>query len=117
MYVGPVNEWVQVGEPEVQRHRGNWVVRQLGYDAATGRRRAKQFGTFASKRAAQARQRALVEGRVGHRCRDGGGVYAAGLAAIERGPGREQHARPVRLGSQATYRSAAGRRAAARPNR
>ena len=38
MYVGPVNEWVQVGEPEVQRHRGKWVVRQLGYDPATGRR-------------------------------------------------------------------------------
>ncbi len=27
-------QWVQVGEPEVHRQRGKWVVRQQGYDAA-----------------------------------------------------------------------------------
>lgn len=58
-------EWVQVGEPEVQRQRGKWVVRQSGYDAATGKRRVRQLGTFPSKRAAVAHQRALLFGRVG----------------------------------------------------
>ncbi len=45
-------QWVQVGEPEVQRQRGKWVVRQAGYDAATGSRRVRQLGTFPSRRAA-----------------------------------------------------------------
>ena len=58
-------EWVQVGEPEVHRQRGKWVVRQGGYDPATGRRRVKQLGTFSTKRAAVARQKAVAEGRAG----------------------------------------------------
>ncbi len=56
---------MQVGEPEVQRQRGKWVVRQSGYDAATGRRRVKQLGTFPTKRAAAAHQKAVAEGRAG----------------------------------------------------
>jgi hypothetical protein len=39
-------QWVQTGEPEVQRQRGKWVVRQRGYDAGSTRRRVKQLGTF-----------------------------------------------------------------------
>lgn len=58
-------QWVQVGEPEVHRQRGKWVVRQSGYDPATGRRRVRQLGTHATKRAAVAQQRALGEGRAG----------------------------------------------------
>ena len=58
-------QWVQVGEPEIQRQRGKWVVRQAGYDAATGRRRVRQLGTFPSRRAAQAHQRAILDGRLG----------------------------------------------------
>ena len=58
-------EWVRVGEPEVHRHRGKWVVRQGGYDPATARRRVRQLGTFATKRAALAHQKALGEGRAG----------------------------------------------------
>jgi integrase len=58
-------QWVQVGEPEVHRQRGKWVVRQAGYDPATGRRRVRQLGTFPSKRAAQIRQRAVLDGRAG----------------------------------------------------
>jgi integrase len=54
-----------VGEPEVQRQRGKWVVRQSGYDPSTGRRRVKQLGTFATKRAAVARQKRVAEGRAG----------------------------------------------------
>ncbi|HEX2700146.1 MAG TPA: hypothetical protein VHM89_08095 [Acidimicrobiales bacterium] len=44
-------DWVRVGEPEVHRHRGEWVVRQGGYDPANARRRVRQLGTFATKRA------------------------------------------------------------------
>ena len=66
---GPVRsgtvEWVQVGEPEVHRHRGKWVVRQGGYDPATARRRVRQLGTFPTKRAALAHKKALGEGRAG----------------------------------------------------
>lgn len=40
-------------------------MRQSGYDAATGKRRVRQLGTFASRRAAEARRRAVVEGRAG----------------------------------------------------
>ena len=61
----PAVEWVRVGEPEVQRQRGKWVVRQSGYDPSTGRRRVKQLGTFATKGAAVARQKVLAEGRAG----------------------------------------------------
>lgn len=57
--------WVQVGEPEVHRQRGKWVVRQGGYDPATGKRRVKQLGTFESKRAAVLHQRAVLDGRAG----------------------------------------------------
>src|SRR5262249_46389600 len=58
-------QWVAVGEPTVQRQRSKWVVRQHGYDAATGRRRVRQLGTFDTKRAAVARQKAVAERRVG----------------------------------------------------
>lgn len=58
-------QWVQVGGPEVHRQREKWVVRQGGYDAATGKRRVRQLGTFTSKRAAVAHQRELLDGRVG----------------------------------------------------
>jgi integrase len=58
-------QWVQVGEPEVQRQRGKWVVRQGGYDPATGRRKVSQLGTFETKRAAVAHQRSLLYGRAG----------------------------------------------------
>ncbi len=58
-------QWVQVGEPEVQRQRGKWVVRQAGYDAATGGRRVRQLGTFPSRRVALAHQRAVLDGRIG----------------------------------------------------
>jgi integrase len=56
---------VQVGEPEVHRQRGKWVVRQGGHDPATGKRRVKQLGTFESKRAAVLHQRAVLDGRAG----------------------------------------------------
>ncbi len=39
-------QWVQVGEPEVHRQRGKWVVRQSGYDPTTGKRKVRQLGTF-----------------------------------------------------------------------
>ena len=58
-------DWVRVGEPEVNRQRGKWVVRQRGYDAATARRRVQQLGTFPTKRAALAHQKALTEGKAG----------------------------------------------------
>src|SRR6202022_2716637 len=45
-------QWVAVGEPELHRQRGKWVVRVSGYDPATGRRRVRQLGTFETKRAA-----------------------------------------------------------------
>ncbi len=63
-YDGPV-QWVQVGEPEVHRQRGKWVVRQAGYDAVTGKRKVSQLGTFETKRAATAHRRAVLDGRVG----------------------------------------------------
>ncbi|MGH3370183.1 MAG: tyrosine-type recombinase/integrase [Nocardioidaceae bacterium] len=56
---------VVVGEPEVHRQRGKWVVRQRGYDPATGRRRVKQLGTFATKRDAMAHRKSVATGRVG----------------------------------------------------
>ena len=52
-------------EPEVQKQRGKWAVRVLGYDSAAGRRRVRQLGTFDTKKAAIAHSRLLVEGRVG----------------------------------------------------
>jgi integrase len=63
-YDGAV-QWVQVGEPEVHRQRGKWVVRQGGYDPATGKRKVSQLGTFDTKRAATAHRRAVLEGRAG----------------------------------------------------
>lgn len=54
-----------MGEPEVHRQRGKWVVREEGYDPSTGRRRVRQRGTFTSQRAAVAHRRALLDGRVG----------------------------------------------------
>jgi integrase len=56
---------VEALEPSVQRQRGRWVVRVAGYDAATGRRRVRQLGTFDTKRAAVASARAAAEGRAG----------------------------------------------------
>ncbi len=44
---------------------GEWVVRQSGYDSATGRRRVKQLETFPTKRAAVAHQKVLAHGRAG----------------------------------------------------
>jgi hypothetical protein len=58
-------QWVAVGEPEVQRQRGKWVVRVSGYDPATGRRRVRQLGTFETKRAVVAHQKAAAAGWVG----------------------------------------------------
>jgi integrase len=55
--------WVKVGEPEVHRQRGKWVVRQAGYDAATGRRRIKQLGTFETRRAAVAKRKEFADGQ------------------------------------------------------
>ena len=63
-YDGAV-QWVQVGEPEVHRQRGKWVVRQGGYDPATGKRKVSQLGTFDTKRAATAHRRDVLEGRAG----------------------------------------------------
>lgn len=57
--------WVQVGQPTVQKQRGKWVVRQGGYDPATGKRRVKQLATFDTKRAATTYQRAVLDGRAG----------------------------------------------------
>src|SRR3954470_10542547 len=56
---------IRQGEPEVHQQRGKWVVRVQGYDAATGRRRVRQLGTFATKRQAVAYQRAVAAGRSG----------------------------------------------------
>jgi len=61
----PPVQWVQVGEPEVHRQRGKWVVRQGGYDPATGKRKVRQLGTFGTKHAAVAHQRAVLDGRAG----------------------------------------------------
>jgi len=58
-------EWVTVGEPDVQRQRGKWVVRQSGYDPANGRRRVKQLATLPTKRAAVAYRASVVAGRAG----------------------------------------------------
>jgi integrase len=58
-------EPVDLGEPEVHRQRGKWVVRVSGYDPATGRRRVRQLGTFDTRRAAVAHQKAAAAGRVG----------------------------------------------------
>jgi integrase len=58
-------QWVGTGEPGIQRQRGKWVVRQAGYDPATGRRRVRQLATFETKRAAQAHLKAVTDGRAG----------------------------------------------------
>ncbi|MGH8999786.1 MAG: site-specific integrase [Acidimicrobiia bacterium] len=49
--------WVASGDPAVHRQRDKWVLRQSGYEAATGRRRVRQLGTFQTLRAARAAQR------------------------------------------------------------
>lgn len=41
-------------ELTVEKHRGKWVVRQKGYDSATGRRKVAQLGTFPTRKAALA---------------------------------------------------------------
>jgi integrase len=58
-------QWVATGEPEVHRQRGKWVVRISGYDPATAKRRPRQLGTFETKRAAVAHQKAAAIGRAG----------------------------------------------------
>lgn len=58
-------QWVPDGQPAVQKQRGKWTVRQSGYDPATGQRRVRQLGTFATKRAATEFARAVASGRVG----------------------------------------------------
>jgi len=57
--------WVTTGEPTIQRQRNRWVVRVAGYDAATGRRRVRQLGTYPTKKAAVSHQRAVLDGRAG----------------------------------------------------
>lgn len=57
--------WVGNAEPTVQRQRGWWVVRVSGYDAATGRLRVHQLGTFSTKRAATAFLHDVQSGRAG----------------------------------------------------
>lgn len=47
-------EWVADGEPTIQKQRGKWAVRRAGYDPVTGRRKVRQLGTFATKKAAVA---------------------------------------------------------------
>ncbi len=64
-YAFPLVRPVDVGEPELHRQRGKWVVRVTGYDPATGRRRVRQLGTFDTKRAAVAHQKAAAAGRAG----------------------------------------------------
>lgn len=58
-------EWVPNAEPTVQKQRGKWTVRQAGYDPTTGRRKVRQLGTFATKRAATELARSVADGRVG----------------------------------------------------
>ncbi len=58
-------QWIAVGEPQLQRQRRKWVVRQAGYDPATGKRRVKQLATFETKRAATAHLKAVTAGRAG----------------------------------------------------
>lgn len=92
------------------------MVRQDGYDLATGRRRVKQLGTFATKRAALAYQKALVEGGVG----TAAGTFAEFLEAWLRSKeGRVATATfdSVRLGRAPPHRPAARRRAPRGPHR
>ena len=58
-------EWVPHDEPTVQRQRGKWTVRQGGYDAATGRRKVRQLGTFDTKGAATELAKFVAVGRAG----------------------------------------------------
>jgi len=48
-YLSPV-DWAGTGEPTLQKQRGKWVIRQSGYDPATGRRRVRQLDTFDTRR-------------------------------------------------------------------
>ncbi len=57
--------WISSGEAVVQKQRGRWVVRQPGYDGATGKRRPRQVGTFATKREALATARRVGPGGAG----------------------------------------------------
>ena len=58
-------EWITVGEPEVQKQRGKWVVRQAGHDPVTGRRRVKQLATLPTRRAATRYRASVLAGRAG----------------------------------------------------
>ena len=58
-------QWVQVGEPEVHRQRGKWVVRQGGYDPATGKRKVSQLGTFDDQASGDGPPSGRLEGRAG----------------------------------------------------
>jgi len=57
-------QWVATEAPLVQKQRGKWVLRHVGYDPTTGRRKVRQLGTFATKRAALERARAVGAGMV-----------------------------------------------------
>jgi integrase len=57
-------QWVALEAPAVQKQRGKWVVRHVGYDPATGRRKVRQLGTFTTKKAALERSRAVGAGLV-----------------------------------------------------
>jgi integrase len=66
MGVRPLDEegivaWKAKGGASVRRHRDKWVVRVEGFDTATGRRRPRQLGTYASQRAALAAARAAKD--------------------------------------------------------
>ena len=60
-----VVEWISGGAPEVQKQRGKWVVRQSGYDPATGLRKVRQLATFRTKREATAYRAEVLAGWAG----------------------------------------------------
>ncbi len=65
MYYDASMRGVAAAEVTVQKQRGKWTVRQSGYDPASGRRRVRQLGTFATRKAAEEFSRSLFEGRIG----------------------------------------------------
>ena len=50
---------------EAEKHRGKWVVRQVGSDPRTGKRRVNQLATFDTKKAAAEHKQLIVDGRIG----------------------------------------------------
>ncbi len=49
----------------IQKHRGKWTVRQVGYDPSTGKRRVRQVGTFETRKSATAYKDRVADGRIG----------------------------------------------------